>query len=231
MTAWRGRAALAAPVLALALAVPLTGCTDDDAHDGATPVQHAVADAAGGAVLQQLAQDPDALRAAADAPGTGDDLLDVVAAAGGGDQAAEAFRTAYLASVRDGIERAVREGVRSTSWSDTLAVVQESWIEPSGEVLGAVESACESSDGSCNDRLRETEDALRDAVDGAVYATMPVRLLPRSLVVDGRRVPMERWTVQQRDDWQRLHDTSLLPWTLHVVEDASAARRQAQDLD
>lgn len=186
------------------------------------------------AVLDVLADHPDALRAAAGprAPGMeepsvelDDDALDALVKAGGDDDAAEAFRAAYLDYVRTGVEQTIRAG--SGDWDDTLDAIDEIWIEPSAEVIGAVEAGCDESGGTCSERLDRAETETRDAVEAATYVAIPAKLLPQIFLAGSTRVPMADWSAQQRDAWQRLRDTTLLPQTGGSVERAAHARRQS----
>jgi hypothetical protein len=187
------------------------------------------------AVLDVLAEHPDALRAAAgpSAPGMAgpsvaldDSALDALVAAGGDDEAAEEFRIRYVAYVEGGVERTIRDAPDG-DWYDALEMVGEVWIDPSAEVIGALEAGCDQSGGTCDDRLDQAERELRDAVETAAYAVIPARLLPKVFVRDGERVPMSDWTQVQKDDWQRLRDTTVLPQTAGSVERAALARRQS----
>jgi len=209
------------------VAVLLAGCTDDSSEPDTD-------DPSAAEVLHRLGEHPDALRAAAGPSTPGmpepsvefdDDELDDLVAAGGDDDAAEEFRSRYLAYVETGVEQTLRDA--AGDWYDALDTVGEVWVVPSAEVIGALEAGCDESGGTCDDRLDQAELELRDAVETAVYAAIPARLLPRVFVEDGERVPMSDWTKSQQDEWQRLRDTTLLPQTTGSVERAALARRQS----
>lgn len=212
----------------------LAGCTDDSSDGTGDQRSASLSADRSAAVLQELGAHPDALRAVVGPTPPGmsepsveldDSALDDLVAAGGNDAAAADFRASYLDYVRDGLEQAIRGS--DESWYDLRDLIDEVWIDPSAEVLGAVEAGCDESGGTCSDRLDQADADLQEAVDEATYAAMPVRLLPRGFLVDGERVAMSDWTPRQRDDWQRLHDTTLLPLTTGAVEQATFARRQS----
>jgi len=197
-------------VAGLAVAVVLlAGCTDD-------PPEPDSDEPSAAQVLQRLGEHPDTLD---------DGALDDLVAAGSDDDAAEEFRSRYLAYVEGGVEQTVRDA--EGEWPDTLDVIDEVWVQPSAEVIGALEAGCDQSGGTCDDRLDQAELELRDAVEAATYAVIPVELLPQVFLQDGERVPMSAWTARQRDEWQRLRNTTLLPQTAGSVERAALARRQS----
>jgi hypothetical protein len=191
------------------VAAVLAGCTDDT-PDPDTDEPSAAQ------VLDRLGEHPDALD---------DGALDDLVAAGGDDDAAEEFRSRYLTYVEGGVEQTVRDA--EGDWPATLDVIDEVWIQPSTEVLGALEAGCDQSGGTCDDRLDQAELELRDAVETATYAAMPATLLPSTFLQDGERIPRSAWTDAQKDAWQRLRDTTLLPQTTGSVEQAAFARRQS----
>jgi hypothetical protein len=196
------------------LGVLLAGCTDD-APDPDNDEPSAAQ------VLDRLGEHPEALDDGALDEGALDDLV----AAGGDDDAAEQFRSRYLAHVEDGVDRTIRDAGRD-DWPATLETIDEVWIQPSAEVIGALEAGCDQSGGTCDDRLDQAELELRDAIESGTYAAMPAKLLPRAFIEDGERVAMSGWSARQRDAWQRLRNTTLLPQTTGVVERAALARRQ-----
>jgi hypothetical protein len=193
-----------------AVATLLVGCTDDSSDP-------APDDPSAAEVLDRLGEHPDALD---------DGALDDLTAAGGDDDAAEEFRSRYLAYVEGGVDKTIRDAGRD-DWPATLQTIDEVWIQPSGEVIGALEAGCDQSGGTCDDRLDQAELELRDAIESATYAAMPAKLLPKAFLQGGQRVPMSAWTDVQKDEWQRLRSTTLLPQTTGVVERVALARRQS----
>lgn len=190
--------------------VLLSGCTDDPPEpddDGPSSAQ----------VLDRLGEHPDTID---------DQGLDDLVAAGGDDDAAEEFRSTYLAYVEGGVDRTIRDAGRE-DWDQVLQTIDDEWVQPSADVLGALEAGCDQEGGTCSDRLERAEDGLRDAVESATYAAMPAKLLPRVFIEDGQRVAMSAWTTAQSDEWQRLRDTTLLPGTSGVVEQATFARMRS----
>jgi hypothetical protein len=192
------------------VAVVLAGCTDD-------PPKPDPDEPSAAQVLHRLGEHPDALD---------DDALDELAAAGGDDDAAEEFRSRYLAYVEGGVDKTIRDA-GSDDWPATLEEIDELWVQPSAEVIGALEAGCDQQSGTCNDRLHQAELELRDAIESATYAAMPAKLLPPLFLQDGERVAMSAWTDRQQDEWQRLRNTTLLPQTTGSVERAALAWRQS----
>lgn len=203
------RRSLGAVVGVSLVAALLAGCTDDSPEPD--PVEPSAAQ-----VLQRLGEHPDALD---------DGALDDLVAAGDDDAAAADFRASYLSYVEGGVEQAIQDA--DGDWPATLDLIDEAWVQPAAEVLGALEAGCDQSGGTCDDRLDRAELELRDAVESATYAAMPERLLPPLFLQDGERVPMSAWTDRQKDEWQRLRNTTLLPQTAGSVESAAFARRQS----
>jgi hypothetical protein len=198
-------------VVGLTVAVVLlAGCDDDPPDDEPTGPSAAQ-------VLDRLGGQSDALD---------ESDLDDLAAAGGDDSAAETFRSRYLAYVEGSIEQTIRDAGRA-DWPTTLEQIEQDWVLPAAEVIGALEAGCDQSGGTCSHRLDQAELEFRDAVESATYAAMPADLLPQVFLEGGDRVAMSAWTTAQKDEWQRLRNTTLLPLTSGVVEEATFARMRS----
>ena len=185
------------------------------------------------AVLDALAAHPDALRAAYGprSPGMPEpsadldraELEDALAAAGSDVEAATAFRAAYLDYLASGLTQSLTSSEMAT-WLDAQQEAETVWLDPSADVIAAVESGCAADE--CFDRVGDAMDQAQAVVDGAAYDAMPDALVPTSMVRAGERVPMAQWTARMSDDWRRLEDSTPLPEIADRIEAAVARLQQ-----
>ncbi|MFC6343981.1 hypothetical protein ACFP8W_18520, partial [Nocardioides hankookensis] len=111
------------------------------------------------------------------------------------------------------------------TWFDAQQEAETVWLDPSADVIAAVESGCAADE--CFDRVGDAMDQAQAVVDEAAFAAMPDALVPASMVRAGQRVPMVQWTDRMSDDWRRLEDSTPLPEIADRIEAAVARVQQA----